>query len=72
VIELTRLNGEPLVVHAAQLESLDNGVDTRVTLVNGKQLYVRESAEEVIDRMRDWYRTIAGPGPLIRNRREGA
>ncbi|MFW5750991.1 MAG: flagellar FlbD family protein [Planctomycetota bacterium] len=54
MITLTRLNGEEMIVNAQQIESMEAKPDTRVTLMNGKQLYVRESPEEVVQRVRAW------------------
>ncbi len=54
MITLTRLNGEEMIVNAQQIESMEAKPDTRVTLMNGKQLYVRESPEEVVQLVRAW------------------
>lgn len=58
MIELTRLNGEPIMVHAMQIESIEPGVDTRVTLMNGKHLYVREDAPAIAEAVRAWFATV--------------
>lgn len=61
MITLHRLNGEEFFLNAQHIESLDKSPDTRVTLANGKQLYVRESPEEVRKAMLIWHRAIHGP-----------
>ncbi|MHC5067543.1 MAG: flagellar FlbD family protein [Planctomycetota bacterium] len=60
MITLTKLNGEELMVHAVHIESVERGVDTRVTLTNGKQLFVRETPEEVRTATMEWFRAIGG------------
>jgi len=61
MIMLTRLNGEELHINAMQIESVDSSPDTRVTMVNGRQLYVRESIDGVRTAMIAWFRTIHAP-----------
>ncbi len=62
MIHLTKLNGDEFLLHAAQIESIESNPDTRIELINGKQLYVREAPAEVTARMRDWYRSLTGRG----------
>jgi flagellar protein FlbD len=61
MIPLTRLNGELMQVNAYQVESVEAVPDTRVTLMNGRQIYVRESADEVREAMRGWFRSLHAP-----------
>lgn len=63
MIELTRLNGETFLLNAQQVETLEANPDTRLTLVNGKQLYVKETPEEVRRLMLIWNRAIHAPIP---------
>ena len=51
MVELTRLNGSILVVNAEMIETLEATPDTVVTLVNGKKMIVKESTDEVIERI---------------------
>lgn len=68
MVELTRLNGSILVVNAEMIETLEATPDTIVTLVNGKKMIVKESTEEVIDRIVTYKRrTLAN---LIYHREE--
>ncbi len=59
MIAVTKLNQEELVINARQIESVESCPDTRITLINGKQLYVRESPDEIINRVWVWLRSIA-------------
>jgi flagellar protein FlbD len=63
MIQLTRLNGEVMQVNAFQVESVEANPDTRVTLMNGRQIYVRESADAVREAMRAWFRSLHAPPP---------
>lgn len=51
VIQLTRLNNQPLVVNADLIKLVEQAPDTVITLVTGEKLVVRESTEEVIRRV---------------------
>jgi flagellar protein FlbD len=64
MIRLTRLNRVPLVLNSDLIEHIDVTPDTVITLTTGQILRVRESAEEVINRIIDFRRKIFGPeGP---------
>ncbi|TVR44039.1 MAG: flagellar protein [Planctomycetota bacterium] len=63
MITLHRLSGEEFFLNAQHIESLDRSPDTRVTLANGKQLYVRETPDEIRKAMLIWHRLIHGPLP---------
>ncbi len=45
MIELTRLNGHPLVVNCDHIKFAEATPDTTLTLVTGEKLIVRESCE---------------------------
>ncbi|MDT8066813.1 MAG: flagellar FlbD family protein [Terriglobia bacterium] len=51
VIQLTRLNNQPLVVNADLIKLVEQAPDTVITLVTGEKLVVRESTEEVVRRV---------------------
>lgn len=50
MIELTRLNGNSMVVNSDLIHYIDCTPDTTLTLVTGDRLVVLESSEEVRDR----------------------
>lgn len=64
MIAVTRLNGEQITLNAMQIETVEPGADTRVALVSGKQLYVRESCEEVGELVRAWYHAVFTGQPV--------
>ena len=56
MIRVTRLNGKPFAVNAEVIETIDVTPDTILTLVNGKKIVVKESFEEVIERVVEYRR----------------
>jgi flagellar protein FlbD len=61
MIWLTRLNRIRLVLNSDMIEHIEVTPDTVITLSNGQIWRVRESAEEVIDRIVAFRRMIHGP-----------
>jgi flagellar protein FlbD len=61
VIRLTRLNRVPLVLNSDLIEHIDVTPDTVITLTTGQILRVRESADDVVQRIVDYQRRIYGP-----------
>ena len=51
MIELTRLNGNPMVLNSDLLKTAEASPDTMLTLINGEKLIVRETCAEVTDRV---------------------
>lgn len=58
MIQLTRVNGQPLLVNCDLIESVETGDDTIVTLVNGNKLIVRDSMETIRERVLEFKRRI--------------
>jgi flagellar protein FlbD len=53
MIELTRLNGNPLYVNCDLIKWAEAAPDTLLTLINGEKVVVRESCEEVVKRIQN-------------------
>ena len=51
MITLSKLNGEEFVLNCDLIEMIMENPDTTILLTNGKQLIVRESKEEVVERV---------------------
>ena len=51
MIELTRLNGRPMVVNSDLIKTAEASPDTMLTLINGEKLIVREAIGEVEERV---------------------
>src|SRR5579872_985907 len=51
MIELTRLNGKPMVLNSDLIKTAEASPDTMLTLINGEKLIVREEIAEVVERV---------------------
>jgi flagellar protein FlbD len=51
MIELTRLNGNPMVLNSDLIKTAEASPDTMLTLINGEKLIVREECSEVVERV---------------------
>jgi flagellar protein FlbD len=51
MIELTRLNGQAMVVNCDLIKYMESSPDTMLTLINGEKIVVSEPCEEVARRI---------------------
>jgi len=51
MIELTRLNGRPMVLNSDLIKTAESSPDTMLTLINGEKLIVREEIGEVVEKV---------------------
>ncbi len=51
MIELTRLNGRPMMLNSDLIKTAEASPDTMLTLINGEKLIVREEIGEVVERI---------------------
>lgn len=51
MIELTRLNGNPLMVNSDLVKTAEASPDTMLTLITGEKMIVRETCQEVMERI---------------------
>ena len=58
MIELTRLNGHPIVINAELIKFVEQNPDTVITLVTGDKMVVREAAPEVMHRVLTYRRNL--------------
>jgi flagellar protein FlbD len=68
VIKVTRLNGSELVLNADLIETIEERPDTIVTLTNEHRFVVKESIDELLERIAA-YRRRCHPG--VRNVTDG-
>jgi flagellar protein FlbD len=61
MIHVTRMNRTPMVLNADLIEHLESTPDTVISLTNGQKFVVRESAEEVVQKVIDYRRGILKP-----------
>jgi len=67
MIQLTRLNHVPLIVNSDLIEHVEVTPDTVVALTTGQKFLVLESAEDVVERVIQFRRSIlAGTGCLLK------
>jgi flagellar protein FlbD len=59
MIRLTRINHVPLVLNSDLIEHVEITPDTVIAMTSGQKFMVLESADEVIERVIDFRRTIA-------------
>ncbi len=60
MITVTRLDGSPLLVSVDQIQQVEQTPDTLLTLVNGETLMVREAPHELVERVVEFKRAVAG------------
>lgn len=58
VIGLTRLNGQGLAVNSDLIKFIENAPDTVLTLTSGEKIIVRESTEQVVERIIAFRRSV--------------
>jgi flagellar protein FlbD len=58
MIRLTRLNHGPFMLNPDLIEHMEVTPDTVITLTNGHQFMVLETAEEVVERIVDYRRSV--------------
>ena len=59
MIEVTKLNGEQFMVNAELVELVESTPDTIVSLTTGKKYMVRETVDEIVDRIIQYRRQIS-------------
>jgi len=59
MIRLTRINHVPLVLNSDLIEHVEITPDTVIAMTSGQKFMVLESADEVIEKVIDFRRTIA-------------
>jgi flagellar protein FlbD len=54
MIEVTRLNGNPMLLNSDLVKTAEASPDTMLTLITGEKLIVRETCAEVLERVLDY------------------
>ena len=60
MIKLTRINGTLFVINAELIEFLESSPDTIVTLSTGHKYLIKDSIDDVIEKVKEYRRSIAG------------
>ena len=58
MIPVTRLDGTPMIVNTEQIAWVEYIPDTVISLMNGEKLIVRETPETLVERIREFRRTV--------------
>jgi flagellar protein FlbD len=58
MIQLTRLNNQPMALNSDLIKFVEQAPDTVITLTTGEKLVVRESADEIIQRVVKFRREV--------------
>jgi flagellar protein FlbD len=61
MIHVTRLNQSSIVLNCDLIEHIESTPDTVITLVNNQKLTVLETADEIVERIRLYRRSILLP-----------
>jgi flagellar protein FlbD len=51
MIEVTRLNGNPMILNSDLIKTAESSPDTMLTLINGEKLLVRESSQQILEKV---------------------
>jgi len=58
MIYLTRLNGSELIINAHMIETMEESPDTVITLNTDRKFIVKESSEEIIQKVINYNQKI--------------
>lgn len=57
-IEVTKLNGSPILINADLIETVEETPDTVISFTNGKKIIVKERRQEVKNLVKSYKRDI--------------
>jgi flagellar protein FlbD len=67
MIEVTKLNGENIIVNADHIESVEAQPDTALVLDNGKRIVIRDQVSDVVRKVIEYQRAIrTAEGPRVK------
>jgi flagellar protein FlbD len=58
MIQLTRLNSQPLALNSDLIKFVEQAPDTVITLITGEKVVVREKSQEVLNRVVQFRRAV--------------
>jgi flagellar protein FlbD len=58
MIKLTRLNNQAFIVNSDLIKFVEQSPDTLITLLNGEKIVVRETAEQILERLIAFRRSV--------------
>lgn len=61
MVSLTRLDGQAIIVNADEIETIESPHNTTLGLISGKKIIVRETPEQIVERVIDYRRRCNVP-----------
>ena len=61
MVEVTRLNGQRMVLNGDLIERIEAIPDTILSLTNGRKIFVRESVREMVKKLLAYRRSLLKP-----------
>ncbi|XJZ28505.1 flagellar FlbD family protein [Bacillota bacterium Lsc_1132] len=58
MIKVTRLNGKSFILNAIYIETIETFPDTTITLTNGRKYVVKETEEEAMELVKQFYLSV--------------
>ena len=58
MVELTKINGENVIINAEEIEIIETAFDTTITLKSGKKISVKEPASKITEKVIEYKRKI--------------
>ncbi len=65
MISLTKFQGKEFYINSDLIESIEETPDTMITLVTGKKITVKETADEVVGKVIEFRKEVSGPPRVI-------
>ncbi|MBU8877838.1 flagellar FlbD family protein [Bacillus sp. FJAT-29790] len=59
MIKVSRLNGKAFMINAVYIETIESFPDTTITLTNGRKYVVKETADIVLQLVREFYQSVS-------------
>lgn len=71
MIYLTKLNGSTIIINADLIESIEIAPDTIISTISDNKIIVKESAEEVVEKVKAYKRELLNGMPKIKPQNAG-
>jgi flagellar protein FlbD len=66
MIKLHKINGGEIIINAELIENLEPGRETVISLATGNRFIVRESADEVTQKVLEYRRAVGSAGKVFK------
>lgn len=58
MIDVTRMNGESIVLNAELIETIEARPDTLITLTTGNRIMVKEKVSDVLEKVKEYRKNV--------------